>query len=101
MWTAWFRIPWMAGLQTFREGPPEVLGLNAESGAQTAVYRINDAGGVAGRDIELEVVEEAGAAIENYTRFVDEVYDGRPVPRRPRVSRRGRWPRCNLPAHPR
>lgn len=67
--------PIQAGLQTFLEGAPAVLGLNAEYGARTAVRRINDAGGVAGRDIELEVVEEAGAAIENYTRFVDEGFD--------------------------
>jgi branched-chain amino acid transport system substrate-binding protein len=67
--------PIEAGLQTFREGAPAVLGLQAEYGALTAVRRINEAGGVAGREIELEVVEEAGAAIENYSRFVDEGKD--------------------------
>ncbi|WP_410322325.1 ABC transporter substrate-binding protein [Natronomonas sp.] len=67
--------PIQAGLQTFREGAPSVLGLQAEYGALTAVRRINEAGGVAGREIELEVVEEAGAAIENYSRFVDDGKD--------------------------
>lgn len=67
--------PIEAGLQTFQEGAPAVLGLNAEYGARTAVRRINNAGGVAGREINLEVVEEAGAAIENYERFVDEGKD--------------------------
>lgn len=64
--------PIEAGLQTFREGAPAVLGLQAEYGAQTAVRRINEAGGVSGREMELDVIEEAGAAVENYTRFVDE-----------------------------
>ena len=67
--------PIEAGLQTFREGAPAVLGLQAEYGAQTAVRRINEAGGIAGREMELEVIEEAGAAIENYTRFVDDGKD--------------------------
>jgi len=67
--------PIQAGLQTFREGAPAVLGLQAEYGAQTAVRRINEAGGVAGREMELDVIEEAGAAVENYTRFVDEGKD--------------------------
>lgn len=49
-----------------------MLGLQAEFGARTAVRRINEAGGIAGRQMELDVVEEAGAVIENYTRFVDE-----------------------------
>jgi branched-chain amino acid transport system substrate-binding protein len=67
--------PIQAGLQTFLEGAPAVLGLQAQYGAETAVRRINEAGGVAGREVELEVVEESGAAIENYTRFVDEGKD--------------------------
>lgn len=67
--------PIEAGLQTFREGAPAVLGLQAEYGAQTAVRRINEAGGIAGREMQLDVIEEAGAAIENYTRFVDEGKD--------------------------
>ena len=63
------------GLQTFREGAPAVLGLQAEYGCRTAVRRVNEAGGIAGREIELDVVEEEGGAIENYTRFVDEGKD--------------------------
>ncbi|CAI48178.1 ABC-type transport system periplasmic substrate-binding protein (probable substrate branched-chain amino acids) [Natronomonas pharaonis DSM 2160] len=67
--------PIEAGLQTFREGAPSVLGLQAEYGAQTAIRRINDAGGIAGRQMELDVIEEEGATIENYRRFVDEGKD--------------------------
>lgn len=64
-----------AGLQTFTEGPASVLGLQAQYGAQEAVDRINDAGGIAGRNINLDVVEEDDSWIENYTRFVDEGKD--------------------------
>lgn len=64
-----------AGLQTFTEGPAAVLGIQAQFGAEEAVRRINDAGGVAGRDIELEVVHEADAYIENYTNFVERDFD--------------------------
>ncbi len=68
--------PVEAGLQTFTEGPASVLGLQAQFGAEEAVRRINDAGGVAGREIELDVVEEGDSWIENYSRFVD---DGKEV----------------------
>ncbi len=64
-----------AGLQTFTEGPASVLGLQAQYGAEEAVERINDAGGVAGRNINLDVVEEDDSWIENYSRFVDEGKD--------------------------
>ncbi len=64
-----------AGLQTFTEGPASVLGLQAQYGAEEAVDRINDAGGVAGREINLDVVEEDDSWIENYNRFVDDGKD--------------------------
>ncbi|WP_290811265.1 ABC transporter substrate-binding protein [Halovivax sp.] len=67
--------PIEAGLQTFLEGAPAVLGVQAEYGAETAVRRINDNGGVAGRDIELEVIEEGEEALENYQQFVDDGKD--------------------------
>jgi len=67
--------PIQAGLQTFTEGAAAVLGLQAEYGAETAVSRINDAGGVAGRRIELDVVHEGDSQAENYTQFVEEGKD--------------------------
>ena len=67
--------PIEAGLQTFREGAPSVLGSQAEYGAETAVRRINDNGGVAGREIELDIVEEGDEHLVNYQQFVDEGKD--------------------------
>ncbi|ELZ81064.1 branched-chain/neutral amino acids amide ABC transporter periplasmic substrate-binding protein [Haloferax elongans ATCC BAA-1513] len=67
--------PVQAGLQTFTEGAAAVLGLQTQYGAELAVQRINDAGGVAGREIQLDVVHEADAHVENYKQFVDEGKD--------------------------
>jgi len=67
--------PIQAGLQTFTEGPAAVLGLQAQYGAEIAIQRINDAGGIAGRQMELDVAHEADAAVENYTQFVDQGKD--------------------------
>ncbi len=67
--------PIEAGLQTFTEGAPAVLGLQAQYGAETAVRRINDDGGVAGREIDLDVVNEGDEHIQNYRQFVDEGKD--------------------------
>jgi branched-chain amino acid transport system substrate-binding protein len=64
--------PIQTGLQTFTEGPAAVLGLQAQYGAELAVQRINEAGGVAGREMQLDVKHEADAAVENYQQFVDE-----------------------------
>lgn len=64
--------PIEAGLQTFTEGAAAVLGLQAQYGAEEAVRRINDNGGVAGREIELDVVNEGDTHSQNYTQFVDE-----------------------------
>jgi len=67
--------PIKAGLQTFTEGAASVLGLQAQYGAEEAVSRINDADGVAGREIQLDVVHEADAHQENYNTFVEEGKD--------------------------
>jgi branched-chain amino acid transport system substrate-binding protein len=67
--------PVQAGLQTFTEGAAAVLGLQAQYGAELAVQRINDAGGVAGREIELDVVHEGDSHVENYNQFVEEGKD--------------------------
>ena len=67
--------PISAGLQTFTEGAAAVLGKNAEFGAKTAVRRINNADGVAGRQIEMDVVNEGDGQAENYNRFVEEGKD--------------------------
>ena len=64
--------PVQAGLQTFTEGAAAVLGLQAQYGAELAVQRVNDAGGIAGREMELDTVHEADAHVENYRQFVDE-----------------------------
>lgn len=67
--------PISAGLQTFTQGAAAVLGLQTQYGAELAVQRINEAGGVAGRQINLDVVHEADAHVENYRQFVDEGKD--------------------------
>lgn len=63
--------PIEAGFQTFTEGPAAVLGIQTQYGVETAVRRINDAGGIAGREIELDVVHEGDAQQENYIQFVE------------------------------
>jgi len=67
--------PIQAGLQTFTEGAAAVLGLQAQYGAELAIQRINDAGGVAGREMELDVVHEADSHVDNYSQFVSEGKD--------------------------
>ncbi|WP_027119041.1 substrate-binding domain-containing protein [Natronorubrum tibetense] len=67
--------PIEAGLQTFLEGAPAVLGVQAEMGAEVAVDRINENDGIAGREIELDVIEEGEEALENYQQFVNDGKD--------------------------
>ena len=67
--------PIEAGLQTFLEGPAAVLGVQGQRGAQVAVDRINAAGGIAGREMELDVVDEGEEHVENYTQFVEQGKD--------------------------
>ncbi len=63
------------GAQTFLEGGSALLGQDHEPGYEIAVDRINEAGGIAGREVEIEVVEEGEGAVENYERFVDQGKD--------------------------
>nr|WP_081655497.1 ABC transporter substrate-binding protein [Halopiger goleimassiliensis] len=67
--------PIEAGLQTFTEGAASVLGIQAEYGAETAVRRINENGGVAGRQIELDVINEGDEHLDNYRQFVEQGKD--------------------------
>lgn len=67
--------PIEAGLQTFLEGAASVFGLEIEAGTEMAVEDINSAGGVAGREINLETVHEGGAQVENYQTFVEQGKD--------------------------
>lgn len=67
--------PIEAGMQSFLEGPAAVLGVQGQRGAQVAVQRVNDAGGIAGREMELDVVDEGGQHVENYTQFVEQGKD--------------------------
>lgn len=67
--------PVQIGAQTFIEGAASVLGQDHIPGYEIAVDRINEAGGIAGREVELEIVEEGEGAVENYERFVDQGKD--------------------------
>lgn len=67
--------PIEAGLQDFLEGPASVMGVLGRAGTELAVERINQAGGIAGREIELDVVHEGDEHVENYTQFVEEGKD--------------------------
>jgi len=61
-----------AGLLSFMSGAPAVLGVQAARGAELAVQRVNQAGGVAGQArINLEVKDEASNALDKYSQFID------------------------------
>jgi len=65
--------PIQAGLLTFTRGAPGVLGIQAQRGAELAVQRINEAGGVGGqREIELDVVNEGSNPLDSYNQFIEE-----------------------------
>jgi branched-chain amino acid transport system substrate-binding protein len=65
--------PIQAGLLTFTRGAPGVLGIQAQRGAELAVQRINDAGGIGGqREIELDVVNEGSNPLDSYNQFIEE-----------------------------
>jgi branched-chain amino acid transport system substrate-binding protein len=66
--------PIEAGMQVFLEGPAAAFGVPTRRGAEVAIQRVNDAGGVAGREINLEVVHES-EVVSTYTQFVDEGKD--------------------------
>lgn len=63
------------GAQTFLEGGAYLLGQDNEMGFELAVQHINEAGGIAGREINLDMADEGEGAIENYERFVDQGKD--------------------------
>jgi branched-chain amino acid transport system substrate-binding protein len=63
------------GAQTFLEGGPYLLGQDSQIGYELAVKHINEAGGVAGRELNLELVDEGQGAIQNYERFVNQGKD--------------------------
>jgi branched-chain amino acid transport system substrate-binding protein len=65
--------PIPAGLLTFTQGAAGVLGVQAQRGAELAVQRINENGGIAGqREVQLDVVDEGEDALSKYRTFVDE-----------------------------
>ncbi len=65
-----------AGLLTFTQGAASVLGIQAQRGAEKAVERINEAGGVAGqREVSLEVVDETESPTDDYQQFINDGKD--------------------------
>jgi branched-chain amino acid transport system substrate-binding protein len=63
-------------LLTFTKGAAGVLGIQAQRGAELAVQRINDAGGIGGsREVNLTVKDEASDAISKYRASIDEGAD--------------------------
>jgi len=65
-----------AGLLTFTQGAGAVLGIQSQRGAEQAVQRINNQGGIAGRRrVELEVRDESTDAVETYQSFIDDGFD--------------------------
>ena len=65
-----------AGLLTFTQGAASVLGIQAQRGAEKAVERINEAGGIAGqREVSLDVVDETESPTDDYQQFIDDGKD--------------------------
>ena len=66
-----------AGLLSFTQGAASVLGLQAVRGAEKAVEKINENGGIAGqREVELDVVDEGGdSPVDDYQQFIDDGKD--------------------------
>lgn len=63
-------------LLTFTQGAAGVLGIQAQRGAELAVQRINEAGGIGGsREVNLTVKDEAEDAISKYRASIDEGVD--------------------------
>jgi branched-chain amino acid transport system substrate-binding protein len=68
--------PLEIGMLTFTQGAPGVLGIQIQRGAELAVQRINDAGGIAGqRQLNLDVVDEGQSPLDSYRQFIDEGKD--------------------------
>jgi branched-chain amino acid transport system substrate-binding protein len=66
-----------AGLLSFTQGAASVLGIQAVRGAEKAVEKINENGGIAGqRELELDVVDEGGdSPVDDYQQFIDDGKD--------------------------
>lgn len=66
-----------AGMLTFTQGAPSVLGIQGLRGAEKAVEKINENGGIAGqRKIELDVVDEGGdSPVDDYQQFISDGKD--------------------------
>ena len=68
--------PLSAGLLTFTRGAAGVLGVQAQRGAELAVERINENGGIAGqREVQLDVVDEGNEPLDSYNQFIEEGKD--------------------------
>lgn len=63
-----------AGMLTFTQGAPSVLGIQNQRGAEKAVEKINENGGIAGqREVQLDVVHEGGdSPVDKYQQFIDD-----------------------------
>ena len=68
--------PLSAGLLSFTQGAAAVLGQQAVRGAEKAVEKINENGGIAGRrQVNLDVVDEGSEAVDKYNQFIEEGKD--------------------------
>lgn len=67
--------PIEVGFQITLEGPGYVLTEQQVAAMEIAVDRINEAGGIAGREVELETLAEGEGEIENHERFVEDGKD--------------------------
>ncbi|WP_331232377.1 ABC transporter substrate-binding protein [Natronorarus salvus] len=67
--------PIEVGFQITLDGPGFVLTEQQVAAMEIAVDRINDSGGIAGREVEVETLNEGEGAIENHERFVDDEKD--------------------------
>ncbi|PSQ61489.1 MAG: ABC transporter substrate-binding protein, partial [Halobacteriales archaeon SW_9_67_25] len=68
--------PLEAGMLTFTEGAPGVLGIQIQRGAELAVERVNEAGGVYGqRPLNLDIVDEGQNPLDSYRQMIDEGKD--------------------------
>lgn len=67
--------PIQVGAQIALEGGVYVLTEQQEVAMEIAVDRINDAGGIAGREVEVEWLDEMEGAVSNHERFVEDGKD--------------------------
>ncbi|PYZ02669.1 hypothetical protein C8039_03335 [Halogeometricum sp. wsp3] len=62
--------PIQAGLLTFTRGAPGVLGIQAQRGAELAVQRINEAGGIGGHRESNWTSHERSKPLETDNQFI-------------------------------